>query len=68
MARSSHTDEVARYQQDIVMLREEVDLTKTDLGDLQSQHSQLRAVLEERNQELESEKRAHEDAVNEVSD
>ena len=59
--------EAERYQQDIAMLREQLELSRSDCNELHDVREQLKIRLEDTNQELEKEQRSGEDAVNEVS-
>lgn len=67
LARSSNNEEVSRYQQDIEILREDLDLTKNQLSDTQSTVSQLKVDNETLSEELEKERKCHDEAVLEVN-
>ena len=67
LARSSHTEESERYQQDIHILREELGITKNECSDAQSSCNQLKVEVETLTEELEKERKSHDEAVAEVN-
>ena len=67
VARNNHQEEVARLQQDIQILRDEVDGTKSEVVDVQAQNSDLRNELSDLSSQLEKEQQLHQDAITEVS-
>jgi DNA repair exonuclease SbcCD ATPase subunit len=66
LARKSHSEETERLQQDVQLLREDLNMAKVDLADNQSQLSQYRQEIECLRDQLDAERRAHEDADTEV--
>lgn len=66
LARGAHAEENSRLNQDITILREDLELTKNDLEDARSQYSLLKSQHEDIKDNYEREQRSHTDAVTEV--
>ena len=67
LARSNHQEETARLQQNIQILKDEVEVTKAEVVDVQGHNSELRDEVSELSSQLEKEQQLHQDAVTEVS-
>lgn len=67
LTKSSHSEEVGRYQQDIQLLKEDLELTKNDLEEAQSQASEFKLTAASAQEALEKERQLHEEAVSEVN-
>ena len=65
--RSKNQDESDRYQQDISLLREELDLTKRELQDSQQINLQFKSEISVAAEELDKARVMHEDQTSEVS-
>ncbi len=65
--RSKNQDESDRYQQDITLLREELDLTKRELQDSQQINLQFKSEISVAAEELDKARVMHEDQTSEVS-
>ena len=64
--RSKSQDESQRLHQDIVLLKEEVDLTKRDLQEVQQINLQFKSEVELASEELDRARHVHEDQTSEV--
>ena len=66
MKRSKGQDESQRLHQDIVLLKEEVDLTKRELQEVQQINLQFKSEVELASEELDRARHVHEDQTSEV--
>ena len=64
--RSKSQDESQRLHQDIVLLKEEVDLTKRELQEVQQINLQFKSEIELASEELDRARHVHEDQTSEV--
>lgn len=66
LAKTVHGADVKRLQQELELVGEELENTKQDLRDSYGQVAQLRQEVDDLQEDLASEKRAHEDTQTEV--
>ena len=67
LTKASHSEEVARLQQDISILRDDLQLTKQDLDDTTQQSAGHKARADGLQDTLDDEREAHEQLKIEVS-
>lgn len=66
MARNSHEQDVKRATHDIDLLREELEMTKGELNDGQTQNLDYRSTIMQLNDEIDKSKRLQDDSMTEV--
>ena len=62
-----HGEESSRLSQDVQLLREELDITKQDLDEVQGQAIQYKAELEASRLDAENQRKQHQDLSADVS-
>ena len=59
MTQVSYEDEVSRYQQDIALLKEDLELTRSELTEVEATVGQYKAKVDSLDENLKEEQQAH---------